>query len=409
MMQLSVLVVEDDTLKFGKVHAALVSAGIEASHIAHSLTASDAVVALQKTKFDLMLLDINIPRRLGEGAVRGAGLRLLKELKRDPRLIPPAHVVGITAYEDVVAEFGEDFARELWSVVLFRENSEAWAKQIKAKVAYLQAQKASSAFSDGVTYGVDLAIVCALADPELKAVKDLPCSWQPLHMSHDETRYLSGTIEARGKVFSAIAAASPRMGMPAAAVLSAKIIAQFRPRFLGMCGICAGRIGKVNLGDIIVADPVWDWGSGKIQARDKEMLFRPSPHQIELDLDLAERLKATFENVGLLATIKSEARGRKPDTELRAHFGPMASGAAVIAHPDKVEELLNQQHRALLAIEMEAYGVATACKGSGRPRPTALILKSVCDYADEDKTDDYQEYAAHTSAIALFHAAQVFL
>ena len=96
----------------------------------------------------------------------------------------------------------------------------------------------------------------------------------------------------------------------------------------------------------------------------------------------------------MLATIKKEARGKKPDYELRAHFGPLASGAAVVANHQVFETLLNQ-HRNLLGIEMEAYGVVMACKGSGKPRPIPVVMKSVCDYADRDKDDDYQEYAAH--------------
>jgi nucleoside phosphorylase len=119
-------------------------------------------------------------------------------------------------------------------------------------------------------------------------------------------------------------------------------------------------------------------------------------------------LKEACLDVAQLATIKEKARGKKPDYELRAHFGPLASGAAVVANRDVFEMLLNQ-HNNLLGIEMEAYGVGIACKGSGKPRPLPLIMKSVCDYADKDKDDDYQEYAAHTSALLLYHAAKIFL
>lgn len=198
------------------------------------------------------------------------------------------------------------------------------------------------------------------------------------------------------------------MGMPAAAVLTSKMIAQFRPRFVAMVGICAGRKGKVELGDIIVADPSWDWGSGKITSKGNKPLFLPSPHHNELDVDLRSHFEEMSLDVGTLALIKAQAKGKKTKNELGMKIGPLASGAAVVADPRTFASLLDK-NRDVLDLEMEAYGVSAACKGSGRPRPTAMIIKSVCDFADKDKVDDFQEYAAHTSSLALYHAALKFL
>ena len=136
----------------------------------------------------------------------------------------------------------------------------------------------------------------------------MPCGWQPLRVPQDETRYISGTITAEGKSFSVIAGAAPRMGMPASAVLASKIIAQFRPRFLAMVGICAGRHGKVGLGDVIVADPCWDWGSGKIDSVGDRPRFRPAPHPSRAGYwILGGVLKEACEDVGLLARIRAGA------------------------------------------------------------------------------------------------------
>ncbi|WP_339027870.1 histidine kinase [Bradyrhizobium symbiodeficiens] len=401
---ISVLVVEDDNNKFGRVHSALVQAGVRPDDIVHAITASQALKELTGREFDLLLLDINIPRRLGELPVRGGWVELLLEVHRDRSLKPPRYVVGLTAFEDVVHEFGEAFTDLLWTLVLYSENSNQWIAQIGAKIAYIQAAKGSRNFTDGTTFGVDLAIVCALEGVEFDAVKSLPCGWQPLRVERDETRYQSGGILDGDRAFSVIAAAAPRMGMPASAVLSSKMISQFRPRILAMVGICAGRAEKTEVGDVIIADPCWDWGSGKIDSVENVPHFRPAPHQIELDTDVGASLKELCADVRMLATIKATARGSKPSHELRVHFGPLASGAAVVANSEVFNSLLGQ-HRNLLGIEMEAYGVVMACKGSGRPRPVPLILKAVCDFADQDKSDDFQEYAAHTSALLLHKVA----
>jgi nucleoside phosphorylase/CheY-like chemotaxis protein len=401
---ISVLIVEDDTTKFGRMHAALEKAGVNADSIRHAITSSQAMHELCTREFDLLLLDINIPRRLGEAPVRGGGAELLMDVHRDRSIKRPRYIVGVTAFHDVAAEFGERFTDLLWSLIVYADNSDQWIAQIGAKVAYIQAAKGSRNFTDGETFGVDLAIVCALEEVELSAIKSLPCDWQPLRVDRDETRYLAGTIQGKSKTHSVVAAAAPRIGMSASAVLTAKIIAQFRPKFIVMTGICAGRVEKTAIGDVIIADPCWDWGSGKVDSIGDQPRFQPAPHQVELDTDLGALLKELCADVGLLARVKADARGTKPPHDLNVRFGPLASGASVVANREVFRALLDQ-HRNLLAIEMEAYGVVSACKGSGKPRPLPIIMKSVCDFADKDKADDFQEYAANTSAILLHRIA----
>ncbi|MCI6585699.1 MAG: hypothetical protein MSC47_01020 [Oscillibacter sp.] len=46
---------------------------------------------------------------------------------------------------------------------------------------------------------------------------------------------------------------------------------------------------------------------------------------------------------------------------------------------------------------MESYAVAYAAEHAVEPRPVPLIIKSVCDYADAQKSDQYQKFAAFTS------------
>ena len=47
---------------------------------------------------------------------------------------------------------------------------------------------------------------------------------------------------------------------------------------------------------------------------------------------------------------------------------------------------------------MEAYGVCAAANIAVELPPKVLILKSVCDFADVEKNDDWQDYASFTSA-----------
>lgn len=395
---IKVLIVEDDSQKYGRVHTVLTDNGIAADYIHHAICAAEAVRLLGANRYDLMLLDINLPKLLGEDPERGGGMSVLRAIQRDESLLRPSYIIGVTAFEDLVGEFGPDFEEQLWSIAHYSDNSDRWIAQLGAKIRHISASKRSRRFSDGVTYGTDLAIVTALADVEHEAVLKLPCDWQPLRLPHDETRYSTGTFSSRdGMDRTIIASTAPRMGMPAAAVLASKMIQQFRPRVLIMVGICAGRSGRINIGDIIVADPSWDCGSGKIEPGDDGPRFLPDPHQLDLDPEVAELAKEVCRDKVLLASIKASFDGAVPDHDLDAKVGPLTSGAAVVTDPVTFESIL-PQHRKLLGLEMEAYGIMAAGRGNGLPRPTVLAIKSVSDHADQKKADDFQPYAAHTSA-----------
>ena len=46
---------------------------------------------------------------------------------------------------------------------------------------------------------------------------------------------------------------------------------------------------------------------------------------------------------------------------------------------------------------MESYAVVYAANHANDPRPAPIIIKSVCDFANSEKSDEYQKFAAYTS------------
>jgi hypothetical protein len=74
----------------------------------------------------------------------------------------------------------------------------------------------------------------------------------------------------------------------------------------------------------------------------------------------------------------------------------VASGEKVVADSHLMAELASSWSR-LVAIEMEAYGTALAAYQASNP-PGVLMVKSLCDWADESKNDNWQEYAADAAA-----------
>ena len=101
-------------------------------------------------------------------------------------------------------------------------------------------------------------------------------------------------------------------------------------------------------------------------------------------------------------------RGRKHDTDLKVILGPVGSGAAVRTDEEAIEEL-QAQHRKTVGLEMEAFGVLSAAFASPLPEVRGFVMKSVSDFADPEKNDNFQEYAAYTSANVLKLFAEGFL
>lgn len=395
---LKILIVEDNQDKLRNILAGLTTVeGCSLENIDKARDAQEAKMLLRQTAYDLMVLDIAIPESSDLLPSPNGGIDLLKEITDREIYIAPREVVGLTAYADSKALAATSLGAELWTTLQYSPSSNEWLENLKRKLRHIINSRLHP--SRPCDYETDICIVTALRKPELSAVLNIPWGWQEYSLSNDPTTYYRGTFNIDGKGLSIIAASAPRMGMPAAAALSMKMIMQFKPRYIMMPGISAGIRGKVELGDVIIADPSWDYGNGKRSLKDKVSIFSAAPHQISLDPFIRKKFEQLSSERAQVSAIKEKWPVKSPPT-LSIHVGPLASGAAVLEDAS-IAEHIQDQHRKVLGVEMEAYGVFAAAQEAPMPRPTAIILKSVCDFADEDKNDDYQDYAAFTSAETL--------
>lgn len=395
---LKVLVVEDNQDKLRNILAGLTSVeGCALDNIDKARDAQEAKILLRQYSYDLMILDIAIPESSDLLPSPNGGITLLNEITERDIYFPPREVVGLTAYPDSKALASVSLGADLWTTLEYNPSSGEWLDNLTRKLRHIIHTKSSA--SVALEYQTDICIITALRKPELSSVLNIPWNWNEYNLQNDPTTYHRCTVNIGSRNLSVIAASAPRMGMPAAAALSMKMIMQFKPRYIIMPGISAGIRGKVELGDIIVADPSWDYGNGKRSLKDKVPIFSAAPHQISLDPFIRKKFEHFSNNSSQIASIKARWPAKCPPT-LSIHIAPLASGAAVLEDPS-IAEHIQDQHRKVLGIEMEAYGVFSSAQESLEPRPTAIVLKSACDFADEEKNDDYQDYAAFTSAQAL--------
>jgi nucleoside phosphorylase len=355
-----------------------------------------------------LLLDINLPRRASSQPEIDGGLELLRWLKARGQVYRPAYIVGITSFEESFQRAKVEFNNLIWQVMSVRLDEVGWHSQLQETIVAIAEQIRPPFVGDGVSYKSDVLVVTALNEPELTAVLRLPSDFQRIPVSHDASLYYRGRIIKDRRLLGVIAVAASDKGLSGAAIATMKGILSFWPKYVFMTGITAGVKGRTQIGDVIFADLSWDWGSGKIKKSKRKEQFVPAPYQRRLDETIARQVKDFGRDDEFLRRVWSEATMTKPKSPPRVLLGAMASGASVLQSSDAVDRVL-QQHKDVLAIEMEAFSVMFAAQTSPLPRPLPIIAKAVCDNGDGKKNDKYQEYAAYTSARVFYEFALRYL
>lgn len=161
------------------------------------------------------------------------------------------------------------------------------------------------------------------------------------------------------------------------------------PRYLIMTGIAAGIGANQIYGDVIVPDVIWNYASGKFVSPHEsainfgEVGFKLRPISLETDKEV---IRLVRERIG------------DPTNEFHLHIGPMACGSAVVANREVVDKQIRSYLPETAGLDMESYGVAYAAKFCSEPQPKAILIKSICDFANSKKSDEYQKFAAYTSS-----------
>jgi len=241
---------------------------------------------------------------------------------------------------------------------------------------------------------IDFAFVTALPIERDAMLRRLE-GRETVQDDYEPLTYYQGQISvpATGERYEAVVVMLLGMGNDEAAVSTVRVVERWRPAYVVMVGIAGGVPGKVGFGDIVVADFVYYYELAKRTPKGEQRRAQ----QFSSDRLLYGRA---------LAYESSEWRGditiALPGTTQvdvpfpKVHFGAIGSGEKVIADSRTLARLLGECPR-LLAVAMEGAGVARAAAQQPH-RPLFLEVRGICDYADEQKNDDWQLFAAEAAA-----------
>lgn len=387
-----VLIVDDNDVRAEQTRAILDEVGIPESHITCATCIIDAKRVLTKTKYDVMLLDLVLPKRNDTAPESDGGIELLREIMSLDVYKMPSRVFVLSEFDEAIQKTSELTHELTFAVIKYDSTRDEWRSRLKNYIDQIIRVKTE----DIKDYDYDAAIICALEDPELNEIKRLPFDWEPYNILGDSTDYFIGKYRDK----KLICAASYEMGLSSAAILSTKIITVFRPKYLFMTGIAGGvDNNELHFGDVMVADPCFDYESGKKIYENGKSTFKPDYRQIRLDDAVHQMIRRLSTQRDILNAIKEACAYEKPSESLQIKMGPFGSGAAVLSDETVIDRVKNH-NRKFLGFDMEAYAVMLSGALSSTPKTVPVVIKAVSDFGT-NKSNQYQKYAAYTSARVL--------
>jgi nucleoside phosphorylase len=244
---------------------------------------------------------------------------------------------------------------------------------------------------------VDFAIVVAL-EKELLALRRYFPDLKPVvpRSGSSQTYYWGRAVSSLRSGCRVVAVRLPSIDNVEAAQATADMIADWSPRFIIVNGLAAGLSrAHQHFGDIVVADSITYCEPVKARAtgigrRTRSFLSDRTLINRALNLsDAAWTRRLPRRPDGKKATV-----GRPG-----IHVGAIASGDEIIASGKEALRFLSIQ-RKLIAVEMESTGVASTAF-SALKKIGFLTVGAICDFADGQKDDSWQDYAAATAAAYL--------
>lgn len=356
------------------------------------VSTSEALRRLQESEYDLMILDIVVPLKPQGDPDEQNAVDLLTRIDAGVISIKrPKFVLQISSVS-TLSNATRDFLRgRPWGCIQYSEDSTQALDDVEHVGRWIHQQSQI----DQHVSACDVFVATALEEPEFVALEAAAPNLGPL-VPLDSTQLIRNfSVNCGERTIRVGAGFAPRMGPVASAILCTKVIEMLRPKLIVMAGICGAIGSKASIGDLVAADASWDWQSGKY-INEGGADFQIAPHQLGVSSEVRSILIKMKRDERLWGSFARDAIGVKTDLP-KLVLGPMATGASVIADERITKKIREEQHKNVVAVDMETYAVYAAA-ASASYRIGVLSLKAVCDRADVVKDDRYQSYAAKVSA-----------
>jgi nucleoside phosphorylase len=364
----------------------------------------EARIALKSKTFDLMILDLTMPNNSGSDQPGYTQVAyLLREIYDHEDLNAPGDLIGISKEANSLGLLSSDLGPH-FMVAVTEDDNGAWREYLIDRVRYAFRSAVSKQRSLAHHYDVDAMIVTAV-DEEFQPYNNLLEFYKDRNFP-DVSRFIFN--DKSGNPRSGIAFSIGASGQATSASRTQSLISWFRPRIAIMSGYCGGVASKVNLGDLCFFDSAAPWDYGKWEEiRDKEgrlvsERFSSRPNALGLSGKTVRNIarELVSKNGDFTQDEMRKIHELAPTESLfpKVQLTHAASGSAVVAN-DRIIELIQNLNGAIKAVDMESYGFYDACLNTFVRKPQFICVKSVSDYCNGEKGDDYHSVCSYMSAV----------
>lgn len=376
---MKVMLIEDDPAKARAITAHLNKQGVANDCILRAKNMSDFTAGLH-ADIGLFIIDLNLPN-IDNGAASQNGKAILECIIKAG--LDDALLLAISSYPEDFPDLREYF--EAHGCILSNfQNKKGWQSTLDHLLIQLNKN-----------VRLDFLIFCALQEERNPYVALTPGK---LIARGGVDCY---DIEIGGSKGSVILL--PQMGLVNAAITAGVCIDRFKPRVVGMSGICGGFQSRAKLGQLIVSSMAYEYQSGK-WASDG---FMQEPYQVPTDHTLLTNLKILLGSNDLINELEEGFRGTRPSEAHEPKVGIFTSGSAVIADRKFIGQI-EEIHRKVTALDMEVFAIHRAAEISPH-KPPCICAKTVVDLCDSNKDDGIHQYGSYVSAKFMVKAIKGFL
>lgn len=235
---------------------------------------------------------------------------------------------------------------------------------------------------------------------ELDPLWELPqFAWSDLREQGDAIWYRSCVHDG----YELISACAGEMGLTATSILQTKLILQWRPILVVMIGICGGLADAgIAVSDVIFSTAALQYQTGKLLdnkliSKVREVSANPAL------IDLVQQFIAVHDG-----EMRIKYGDDRPETNPKLFTGAYASADLVVKDSQKFDEALHAGED-VKALDMEGFAAMYTAQELHVPFGS-LIVKSVSDHADKDKTKLYREFVKFTStSVAVKFLTEAFI
>lgn len=128
---IKVLIVDDNKKRIEKLEKKLLESELkEFFQLKVCETADEARIATRRTHYDLLVLDVVLPKKHGNTPQASTGIKLLEDFHLNKRYLAPSRIIGITAHISDISIYKTDFEKFTSIVIEAVDNSSDWMDTI---------------------------------------------------------------------------------------------------------------------------------------------------------------------------------------------------------------------------------------------------------------------------------------